>query len=63
MGRGTIADTLLIIDDDVRLSDMLRQYLSGAGFKVDARLTGRAGIDAVTRNAMAAARPAAWRTA
>jgi two-component system phosphate regulon response regulator OmpR len=41
-----MAETLLIIDDDVRLADMLRQYLSGAGFAVDARHTGLAGLDA-----------------
>ena len=46
-----MADTLLIIDDDIRLSDMLRQYLFGAGFQVDARLTGRAGVEAVIRPA------------
>jgi two-component system phosphate regulon response regulator OmpR len=41
-----MAETLLIIDDDVRLADMLRQYLSGAGFAVEARHTGFAGLEA-----------------
>ena len=44
-----MAETLLIIDDDVRLSDMLRQYLSRSGFVVDARQTASAGLEAVTR--------------
>jgi two-component system, OmpR family, phosphate regulon response regulator OmpR len=43
-----MAETLLIIDDDVRLADMLRQYLSQAGFAVEARHTGFAGLEAVT---------------
>jgi two-component system phosphate regulon response regulator OmpR len=42
-----MAETLLIIDDDVRLADMLRQYLSQAGFAVEARHTGLAGLEAV----------------
>jgi DNA-binding response OmpR family regulator len=42
-----MAETLLIIDDDVRLADMLRQYLSQSGFAVEARQTGLAGLDAV----------------
>lgn len=44
--RQAMAETLLIIDDDVRLADMLRQYLSGAGFAVEARHTGFAGLEA-----------------
>ena len=43
-----MADTFLIIDDDVRLAEMVRQYLARSGFTVDARHTGRAGIEAVT---------------
>jgi two-component system phosphate regulon response regulator OmpR len=43
-----MAETLLIIDDDVRLADMLRQYLSQAGFAVDARHTGLAGLEAIS---------------
>jgi DNA-binding response OmpR family regulator len=42
-----MADRFLIIDDDARLADMLRDYLSAAGASVEARPTGRAGIDAV----------------
>ncbi|HEY7852304.1 MAG TPA: response regulator transcription factor [Caulobacteraceae bacterium] len=38
---------ILIIDDDVRLADMVRTYLTQAGFAVDARHTGAAGIEAV----------------
>jgi len=44
-----MSESILIIDDDVRLSDMLRQYLSQSGFVVAARQTGRAGLDAVMR--------------
>lgn len=38
---------ILIIDDDVRLADMVRAYLTQAGFCVDARHTGAAGVEAV----------------
>ena len=38
---------ILIIDDDVRLADMVRAYLNQAGFAVEARHTGAAGIEAV----------------
>jgi two-component system, OmpR family, phosphate regulon response regulator OmpR len=44
-----MSESILIIDDDVRLADMLRQYLSQGGFTVEARHTGRAGIEAATR--------------
>jgi len=40
---------VLIIDDDVRLADMVRTYLAAAGFTVEARLTGQAGVEAVAR--------------
>jgi len=46
-----MADHFLIIDDDVRLTDMLREYLSRTGASVDARTTGQAGIDALARSA------------
>jgi DNA-binding response OmpR family regulator len=49
-----MAETVLIIDDDVRLTDMLRQYLSQAGLAVASRHTGQAGLEA----AVAGARPA-----
>jgi two-component system phosphate regulon response regulator OmpR len=42
-----MTDRILIIDDDARLADMVRSYLSRAGFAVDARNTGLAGIEAV----------------
>jgi len=47
MRQQAMAVTLLIIDDDVSLADMLRQYLSQAGFAVEARHTGVAGLEAV----------------
>jgi len=40
---------VLIIDDDVRLADMVRTYLAAAGFTVEARQTGQAGVEAVAR--------------
>jgi len=39
-------DTVLIIDDDVRLADMLRDYLSRGGFAVETRHSARAGLAA-----------------
>ena len=47
-----MADTVLIIDDDVRLTDMVRDYLAPAGFAVEARHTGLAGIDAAVGSAL-----------
>ena len=38
---------ILIIDDDVRLADMVCTYLTQAGFAIDARNTAAAGIQAV----------------
>jgi DNA-binding response OmpR family regulator len=38
---------VLIIDDDVRLADMVQAYLTQAGFTIDARHTGEAGIAAL----------------
>jgi len=46
-----MSDPILIIDDDVRLADMLSDYLTEGGFLVEARHNGAAGIDAVTRGA------------
>lgn len=43
-----MSDRILIIDDDVRLADMLSDYLSEGGFVVEARHRGVAGIEAVT---------------
>jgi len=44
-----MVQSILIIDDDVRLADMLREYLGLGGFRVDTRPSGRAGIDAIGR--------------
>ena len=44
-----MTDRILIIDDDERLADMVGRYLSQAGFQVDARHTGAAGIKAMTQ--------------
>ena len=41
-----MTDRFLIIDDDTRLGEMLRDYLNATGAVVEARLTGQAGIDA-----------------
>jgi len=43
-----MAETLLIIDDDVRLAEMVGRYLAAAGYGVEARHTGRAGLEAAT---------------
>ena len=43
-----MSDTILIIDDDIRLADMLSDYLSEGGFLVETRHSGAAGIEAVT---------------
>jgi two-component system phosphate regulon response regulator OmpR len=40
-------DRFLIIDDDVRLADMLREYLAMSGAVVEARPSGQGGLDAV----------------
>ena len=44
-----MSDRILIIDDDVRLAGMVGDYLRQAGFAVEARQTGLAGIEAATR--------------
>ena len=41
-----MAERLLIIDDDARLAAMVSDYLTGAGFTVDCRFTGREGLAA-----------------
>jgi two-component system phosphate regulon response regulator OmpR len=46
-----VSETILIIDDDVRLTDMLRVYLSNAGFVVEAEGAGGAGLAAASRAA------------
>ncbi len=40
---------LLIIDDDVRLTGMLRDYLSAAGFEADVAGDGQSGLAAIER--------------
>ena len=44
-----MTDRLLIIDDDVRLADMLREYLAMSGAVVEARASGQGGLDAVAQ--------------
>jgi len=44
-----MAERLLIIDDDARLSAMLSDYLGAAGFAVERSLTGREGLAALER--------------
>lgn len=46
-----MADSVLIVDDDTRLSAMLADYLAGNGFAVRAASTARAGLEEVSRNA------------
>ncbi len=44
-----MAERILIIDDDARLSAMVADYLAGAGFTVERRLTALDGLDAAAR--------------
>ena len=44
-----MAERILIIDDDARLSAMVSDYLAAAGFIVERRLTGQDGLAAVGR--------------
>jgi DNA-binding response OmpR family regulator len=46
-----MADRLLVIDDDARLAAMLSDYLTAAGFEVERRPTGRAGLAALEHGA------------
>jgi two-component system phosphate regulon response regulator OmpR len=46
-----MAETVLIVDDDTRLSAMLAEYLTGNGYSVRAAATARAGVDEVARAA------------
>ena len=40
-----MTDRILLIEDDTRLAEMVRDYLGGAGFRVDARWrTARPGL-------------------
>lgn len=45
-----MADQVLIIDDDTRLSAMLSDYLAENGFRVRAVATARAGLDEIGRS-------------
>ncbi len=45
-----MADDVLIVDDDTRLSAMLADYLAGNGFRVRAATTARAGLNELARN-------------
>ena len=49
-----MAEEILIVDDDTRLSAMLSDYLSGNGFAVRRATTALAGIDEIRRNPPAA---------
>jgi len=44
-----MADTILIVDDDTRLSAMLADYLSGNGYAVHRAATGEAGLAEIGR--------------
>ncbi len=44
-----MAERILIIDDDARLSAMVSDYLAAAGFTVERRLTAQEGLAAVAR--------------
>ncbi|GLS20828.1 DNA-binding response regulator [Labrys miyagiensis] len=44
-------ERILIIDDDTRLSAMLSEYLSAAGFDVDRKQSGMDGLNALEREA------------
>jgi two-component system, OmpR family, phosphate regulon response regulator OmpR len=41
---------LLIVDDDLRLAEMLKEYLGGAGFLLAHAANGQAGLDAITKD-------------
>ncbi len=43
-----MAGRILVIDDDARLAEMVRVYLSQAGFAVETRSDGASGVEAVT---------------
>jgi two-component system, OmpR family, response regulator len=45
-----MAERLLIVDDDQRLTAMVSDYLVAAGFSVDTRPNGAEGLAALTRN-------------
>ena len=46
-----MAESLLIVDDDVRLTAMLADYLAASGFKVDRAATAHEGLSALEKRA------------
>lgn len=46
-----MSDSLLIIDDDIRLSQMLVEYLGSAGYQITCAHTGKAGIQLAKQQA------------
>src|ERR1700741_4994720 len=50
----TMAERILIIDDDQRLAGMVSDYLGGAGFRVAASFTAREGEERLKREQFAA---------
>lgn len=48
--RRGMADNILIIDDDTRLSAMLRDYLEGNGYSVETAANATTGLAGVTRH-------------
>jgi two-component system, OmpR family, phosphate regulon response regulator OmpR len=49
-----VTDRILLIEDDTRLAEMVRDYLDGAGFRVTRAPTGAAGLTLHAREAFAA---------
>ncbi len=49
-----MTDRILLIEDDTRLAEMVRDYLDGAGFRVTRAPTGAAGLALHAREAFAA---------
>jgi DNA-binding response OmpR family regulator len=46
-----VAPHILLIEDDVRLAEMVAEYLGEAGFRVAVAAAGRAGLERLTREA------------
>jgi two-component system response regulator CpxR len=45
-----VMETLLIVDDDVELMDMLEDYLSAEGFLIERAYNGKEGADIISKN-------------
>jgi len=45
--RAEMTDTILMIEDDEELSDMVREYLEPMGFEVHTRTSGETGLEAL----------------